>query len=290
MFDPSTYQRLEAAIRELEATSASFKQTIEAATVEAKAHAKTCTDMAANAKASAEEAGRQRSLSQADAQKTAADRSETYTHSVACAQSEEACLQYKNQTVQESGIAVSAARTATAQAGIASNAADSATLDAATATKAAEEAKAAAAVATTGSVPYPDVWLPFNDDLELVAGFGEFDQTPISVSGGTIFLQLKSKSAIFTRATASEYVNKSGQTVPVAPNIPCFMAAGLRMSSGEEVSIEQINNDCVEFYNGKELLPVEKRSGRIYFKPTTSHLRNVRGFMRALTAQEKKFL
>ncbi len=92
----------------------------------------------------------------------------------------------------------------------------------------ANAAKSLAAAQLLTSVPYeappfPDVWLPFNDDLRLLAGFAPYDRLTIS---GQI-LELATKSATFTRQTAATYFDKSGVLQIADINEPRFEKEGL---------------------------------------------------------------
>ncbi len=71
--------------------------------------------------------------------------------------------------------------------------------------------------------PFPDVWLPLNDDLRLLAGSAPYDRLTIS---GQV-LELPTKSATFTRSTTATYIDKSGILQTAAINEPRFEKEGL---------------------------------------------------------------
>ncbi|WP_290503215.1 MULTISPECIES: phage head spike fiber domain-containing protein [unclassified Leclercia] len=73
--------------------------------------------------------------------------------------------------------------------------------------------------------PFPDVWLPLNDDMRLLAGYAPYDRLTIS---GQI-LDLASKSATFTRLTTGTYIDKCGVMQTAAINEPRFEREGLLM-------------------------------------------------------------
>ncbi len=75
--------------------------------------------------------------------------------------------------------------------------------------------------------PFPDVWLPLNDDLRLLAGFAPYDRLTIS---GQV-LELATKSATFTRSTKATYIDKSGVLQTADINEPRFEKAGLLLES-----------------------------------------------------------
>ncbi len=73
--------------------------------------------------------------------------------------------------------------------------------------------------------PFPDVWLPLNDDLRLLAGFAPYDKLTIS---GQV-LELPTKSATFSRSTKATYIDKSGVLQTADINEPRFEKDGLLM-------------------------------------------------------------
>ncbi|HBU92875.1 MAG TPA: hypothetical protein DEF22_01725 [Leclercia adecarboxylata] len=75
--------------------------------------------------------------------------------------------------------------------------------------------------------PFPDVWLPMNDDMRLLAGFAPYDRLTIS---GQV-LELATKSATFTRSTKATYIDKSGVLQTADINEPRFEKAGLLLES-----------------------------------------------------------
>ncbi|WP_323952993.1 phage head spike fiber domain-containing protein [Aeromonas hydrophila] len=87
----------------------------------------------------------------------------------------------------------------------------------------AEKAAGSAALATDAvrdsAMPLPDVWLPLNDDLRMITGFGG------DVKVGEITV---AKRANFERVTGATYVDKStGLRLDAAINAPRFEAPGL---------------------------------------------------------------
>jgi len=71
--------------------------------------------------------------------------------------------------------------------------------------------------------PFPDVWLPLNDDLRLLAGSAPYDRQTIS---GQV-LELQTKSATFTRSTTAMYRDKSNVLQVADINEPRFELEGL---------------------------------------------------------------
>jgi len=75
------------------------------------------------------------------------------------------------------------------------------------------------------AAPFPDVWLPLNDDLRLLAGSAPYDRLTIS---GQV-LELPTKSATFTRSTTATYIDKSGVLQTADINEPRIERDGLLM-------------------------------------------------------------
>ncbi len=75
------------------------------------------------------------------------------------------------------------------------------------------------------AAPFPDVWLPMNDDMRLLAGFAPYDKLTIS---GQV-LELPTKSSVITRSTTATYYDKSGVLQYAAINEPRFEREGLLM-------------------------------------------------------------
>lgn len=86
-------------------------------------------------------------------------------------------------------------------------------------------ADAASSAAATGYVdaPFPDVWAPLSDSLQLLAGSAPADTLTIS---GTSY-PLKTKSVSFSRASTATYIDKSGVLQTAAINEPRFEKEGL---------------------------------------------------------------
>ena len=67
-------------------------------------------------------------------------------------------------------------------------------------------------------VPFPDVWIPFSDNLRMLAGYGD----DIKVGDYTVATQ-----ASFSRASTATYIDKSGVLRTAAVNEPRFEKEGL---------------------------------------------------------------
>ncbi|WP_313079080.1 hypothetical protein [Atlantibacter sp.] len=86
-------------------------------------------------------------------------------------------------------------------------------------------ADAASSAAATGYVdaPFPDVWVPFNDNLQMLAGTGPVDTINI---GGTSY-PVGTRSVTFARATTATYIDKTGIMKTAGINEPRFEKQGL---------------------------------------------------------------
>ncbi len=71
--------------------------------------------------------------------------------------------------------------------------------------------------------PFPDVWLPLNDDMRLLAGSAPYDRLTIS---GQI-LELPTKSGTIIRTTTGTYFDKAGSMRLADINEPRFEKEGL---------------------------------------------------------------
>jgi|GEM_PF-154350 len=73
------------------------------------------------------------------------------------------------------------------------------------------------------AAPLPDVWLPLNDSLTMLAGSGPYDR----ITFGEQYAELTTRSAAFTRATTATYIDKSGVLKTADINEPRFEKEGL---------------------------------------------------------------
>ncbi|WP_312974022.1 LamG-like jellyroll fold domain-containing protein [Atlantibacter sp.] len=105
----------------------------------------------------------------------------------------------------------------------ASQSAQQASQSAAAAAQSAAEAASSAAATGYVAPPFPDVWAPLSDSLQLLAGSSPVDTFTIS---GTSY-PLKTKSLSFTRSSTATYIDKSGVLQTAAINEPRFEKEGL---------------------------------------------------------------
>ncbi len=109
-------------------------------------------------------------------------------------------------------------------------------LSATRAEKAADRAEAAAEV-TAGPInivpPLPDVWIPFNDSLDMIAGF--FLRAIKKAIGDDVVQVASDKQVNFSRASTATYINKSGE-LKAADNEPRFECDGPCLFEGQRTN------------------------------------------------------
>ncbi|WWD13555.1 tail protein [Escherichia phage vB_Eco_mar004NP2] len=129
---------------------------------------------------------------------------------------------------QAANSATSAANSATEAGKQATNAANSANTAKTEADRSKTEAdrSEAAANSTPDIQPLPDVWIPFNDSLDMITGFAPDYKKKITVGDEEITLP-SDKIVSFTRASTATYINKSGVLTVAGINEPRFEKDGL---------------------------------------------------------------
>ena len=162
---------------------------------------------------------------------TAAERSETNARASeeASADSEEASRRNAESAAENAGIATTKAREAAADATKAGQKKDEALSAATRAEKAADRAEAAAEVTAEPYAnivpPLPDVWIPFNDTLDMITGFSPSYKK--IVIGDDEITMPGDKIVKFKRASTATYINKSGQLKLAEVDEPRFERDGL---------------------------------------------------------------
>ncbi|HAN4783200.1 TPA: phage tail protein, partial [Escherichia coli] len=162
---------------------------------------------------------------------TAAERSETNARASeeASADSEEASRRNAESAAENAGVATTKAREAAADATKAGQKKDEALSAAARAEKAADRAESAAEVTAEPCAnivpPLPDVWIPFNDSLDMITGFSPSYKK--IVIGDDEITMPGDKIVKFKRASTATYINKSGQLKLAEVDEPRFERDGL---------------------------------------------------------------
>ena len=162
---------------------------------------------------------------------TAAERSETNARASeeASADSEEASRRNAESAAENAGVATTKAREAAADATKAGQKKDEALSAATRAEKAADRAEAAAEVTAEPCAnivpPLPDVWIPFNDSLDMITGFSPSYKK--IVIGDDEITMPGDKIVKFKRASTATYINKSGQLKLAEVDDPRFERDGL---------------------------------------------------------------
>ncbi|MFA8279502.1 prophage tail fiber N-terminal domain-containing protein [Escherichia coli] len=210
-------EMVEEAARNAEAASqsAAAAKKSETAAASSKNAAKTSETNAAN---SAQAAASSKTAAQNAA--TEASRSETNARA-----SEEASADNEEASRRN-------AESATENAGIATTKAAEAAASAVTAGQKKDEAVTAATRSEVTAEPYanivpplPDVWIPFNDSLDMIAGFSP-GYKKIAI-GDDVVQVASDKQVSFTRASTATYINKSGELKTAEINEPRFEREGL---------------------------------------------------------------
>lgn len=162
---------------------------------------------------------------------TAAERSETNARASeeASADSEEASRRNAESAAENAGVATTKAREAAADATKAGQKKDEALSAATRAEKAADRAESAAEVTAEPCAnivpPLPDVWIPFNDSLDMITGFSPSYKK--IVIGDDEITMPGDKIVKFKRASTAKYINKSGQLKLAEVDEPRFERDGL---------------------------------------------------------------
>ncbi|HBE3136203.1 TPA: prophage tail fiber N-terminal domain-containing protein [Escherichia coli] len=162
---------------------------------------------------------------------TAAERSETNARASeeASADSEEASRRNAESAAENAEVATTKAREAAADATKAGQKKDEALSAATRAEKAADRAEAAAEVTAEPCAnivpPLPDVWIPFNDSLDMITGFSPSYKK--IVIGDDEITMPGDKIVKFKRASTATYINKSGQLKLAEVDEPRFERDGL---------------------------------------------------------------
>ena len=221
-------EMVEEAARNAEAASqsAAAAKKSETAAASSKNAAKTSETNAGN---SAKAAASSKTAAQNAA--TAAEHSETNARASeeASADSEEASRRNAESAAENAGIATTKAREAAADATKAGQKKDEALSAATRAEKAADRAEAAAEVTAEPYAnivpPLPDVWIPFNDTLDMITGFSPSYKK--IVIGDDEITMPGDKIVKFKRASTATYINKSGQLKLAEVDEPRFERDGL---------------------------------------------------------------
>ncbi|QXV80203.1 lateral tail fiber protein [Escherichia phage IrisVonRoten] len=130
----------------------------------------------------------------------------------------------KNQAATSATNAASSATEAGKQATNAANSAKTAKTEADRSKTEADRSEAAAN-STPDIQPLPDVWIPFNDSLDMLAGFAPgYKQITV---GDDVIKMPSDKVVDFKRASGATYINKSGVLTVAEINEPRFERDGL---------------------------------------------------------------
>lgn len=157
----------------------------------------------------------------------------------------------KNQAATSATNAAASATKAGKQATNAANSAKTAKTEADRSKTEADRAQAEAdkvevAISNTTEVqPFPDVWIPFNDSLDMLAGFAPgYKQITV---GDDVVNMVSDKVVDFKRASGATYINKSGVLTVAEVDEPRFEREGL-LIEGQRTNYF-INSNTPESWN-----------------------------------------
>ncbi|MBB2320890.1 prophage tail fiber N-terminal domain-containing protein [Escherichia sp. 93.1518] len=99
--------------------------------------------------------------------------------------------------------------------------------------------------------PLPDVWIPFNDSLEMITGFAPgYKKVTI---GDDVITFPSEKVVSFTRSTSATYINKSGSFAFAEINEPRFEKEGLLIEGQRTNTFTNSNNPSLWNYDDKNI-------------------------------------
>ncbi|MBY7512279.1 prophage tail fiber N-terminal domain-containing protein [Escherichia ruysiae] len=99
--------------------------------------------------------------------------------------------------------------------------------------------------------PLPDVWIPFNDSLEMITGFAPgYKKVTI---GDDVITFPSEKVVSFTRSTSATYINKSGSLTFAEINEPRFEKEGLLIEGQRTNTFTNSNNPSLWNYDDKNI-------------------------------------
>lgn len=93
--------------------------------------------------------------------------------------------------------------------------------------------------------PLPDVWIPFNDSLDMITGYGPGTKK-VTIDGEEKIIS-SDKVVSFSRASNATYINKSGVLTEAGVNVPRFERNGL-LIEGQRTNYLK-NSNAPELWN-----------------------------------------
>ncbi|EIY0298347.1 prophage tail fiber N-terminal domain-containing protein [Escherichia coli] len=95
--------------------------------------------------------------------------------------------------------------------------------------------------------PLPDVWIPFNDSMDMIAGFGP-GYKKITVRDDVVTIP-SDKIVPFSRASSATYINKSGALTIAEINEPRFEKEGLLIEGQRTNYLKNSNTPELWYYH-----------------------------------------
>ena len=99
--------------------------------------------------------------------------------------------------------------------------------------------------------PLPDVWIPFNDSLDMITGYSPgYKKVKI---GDNVVQVASDKQVNFSRASTATYINKSGELKTAEINEPRFEKEGLLIEGQRTNTFTNSNNPSLWNYDDKNI-------------------------------------
>ncbi|EPH5547557.1 prophage tail fiber N-terminal domain-containing protein, partial [Escherichia coli] len=95
--------------------------------------------------------------------------------------------------------------------------------------------------------PLPDVWIPFNDSMDMITGFGP-GYKKITVRDDVVTIP-SDKIVPFSRASSATYINKSGALTIAEINEPRFEKEGLLIEGQRTNYLKNSNTPELWYYH-----------------------------------------
>ncbi|ENB8230739.1 phage tail protein, partial [Escherichia coli] len=95
--------------------------------------------------------------------------------------------------------------------------------------------------------PLPDVWIPFNDSMDMITGFGP-GYKKITVRDDVVTIP-SDKIVSFSRASSATYINKSGALTIAEINEPRFEKEGLLIEGQRTNYLKNSNTPELWYYH-----------------------------------------
>lgn len=120
------------------------------------------------------------------------------------------------------------------------------------------EADRAAGIVATAALPLPDVWVPFNDSLRMITGYGR----DVLVGSDVV-----ARMVNFSRSSTATYIGKDGLLKTAAVNEPRFEKDGL-LVEGQSTNLVIRSEDLLQWSKNGDV--TRERQAGVYTKITAA--------------------